>query len=180
METKTFGDKKITLRFINKKDLHNPKKLQVFINSLIDENAKILMNKKVTVKQEAGYIKKIIKGFKNKTTVQILAECDNEIVGNTDISLEPYRKNHIGKFGIVIKNGYRGIGLGEYLMSEIMKLAIEKMKPGLKIIQLEVYENNKPAMSLYKKMGFKTVGKIPKQIQNENKLFSEYIMMREV
>lgn len=180
METKTFGDKKIIIRSISKKDLKNPKKFQVFINSLIEENAKILMNKKATIKQEIGYIKGVLDGAKNKTSVQIVAECDNKIVGNTDIKLEPYSRNHIGKFGIVIKNGYRGIGLGNYLMSEVIKLAAKGLNPRPKIIQLEAHINNKPAISLYKKMGFKIVAKIPKQLQYNGKLVGEVIMMREL
>ena len=180
METKLFGDKKITIRKIGKSDLRNAKKFQIFINSLIKEDARLLINKKATVKDEAEYIKKSLNGEKNKTNVHLVAEHDGKIVGNTDVGLEKFRRSHIGKFGIAILNGYRGAGLGEYLMSEIIKSAKKELRPRLKVIRLEVYEGNKPAINLYKKMGFKIVGKIPKQIQYKGKLISEFIMIKEV
>jgi ribosomal protein S18 acetylase RimI-like enzyme len=63
-------------------------------------------------------------------------------------------------------------------MSEVLKMA-KKDLLGLKIFKLEVYENNKPAIALYKKMGFKEVGKIPKAIQHNRKLIGEYIMIKD-
>jgi len=172
METKIFGDKKITIRKIAKSDLRNAKKFQDFINSLVEEEAKILMNKKATLKEEKAFIEGLLR---NKNKVYLLAECDNKIVGGTAIELGRWRRNHIGSFGITIAKDYRGIGLGKYLMSEIIKLAKKELKP--KIIQLEVYVNNKPAINLYKKMGFKIVAKMPKQIQWKGKLVDEFIMI---
>jgi ribosomal protein S18 acetylase RimI-like enzyme len=42
---------------------------------------------------------------------------------------------------------------------------------------LSVFSTNKPAIGLYKKYGFKTVTKIPKQIQYQGKLIDEIIML---
>ena len=178
MKVKKFGDKKITIREISKSDLKNAKKFQAHINSLIIEGAKLLMNKKVTEKDEIEAINRWLTAIKKKTRVQLIAEFENKIIGTTDIDLDRWNRNHIGKFGIAITKDFRGIGLGKFLTSEIIKLAKKKLKPSPKIIQLEVYENNKPAIALYKKMGFKIVGKIPKQIQWKGKLIAEYIMLK--
>jgi ribosomal protein S18 acetylase RimI-like enzyme len=62
-------------------------------------------------------------------------------------------------------------------MEEIIKLAKKELRPGLKIIRLSVYSNNKIAIALYKKYGFKEVAKIPKQIQYKGKLIDEIIML---
>lgn len=180
MKTKTFGDKKIIIRKIKKSDLKNVKNFQVFINSFVKEEAKILRNKKLTKKDEVEFIKRTLTGVKDRTTVQLVAEYNNKIIGTTNIKLYSYRRNHIGEFGIIITQGYRGIGLGEHLMSEIIKLAKKELKPKAKIIQLEVYINNRPAINLYKKLGFRTIAKLPKQIQYKGKLISELIMMRNI
>lgn len=180
MATKTFDKRRITIRKITKSDLKNADKFKDFINSLIEEEVKILMNRKIDLKGELEFIKNTLVGIKNKSRVFIVAEHNNKIVGTTSIELERWRKNHIGKFGITVVAGYRGIGLGKYLMSEVIKLAKKELNPKPKIIQLEVYINNKPAISLYKKLGFKLVGKIPKQIQYKGKLITELIMMQEV
>jgi len=64
-------------------------------------------------------------------------------------------------------------------MGEVLRLA-KKNLPGLKVFWLDVFANNKPAIALYKRMGFKIVGKIPKQIQYKGKLIAEYIMIKEI
>lgn len=178
MGTKFFEDKKITIRKIAKADLKKLKLFQIFINTLVKEEAKLLMNKKATLKQEKEFLERMLSGSKKRTMAYIFAEYNKKIVGSTNIELDRWRRNHIGKFGITISQGYRGIGLGKYLMSEIIELAKKELKPSPKIIQLEVYVNNKPAIALYKKMGFKTVGKIPKQIQWKGKLIDEFIMQK--
>jgi len=60
---------------------------------------------------------------------------------------------------------------------EILKLAKKELKPKPKIIRLSVFSTNKPAISLYKKIGFKIVAKIPKQISYKGKFIDEVIML---
>ena len=107
----------------------------------------------------------------------LAAEYDDKIIGTTGIDLDRWRKDHVGNFGITVRQGYRGIGLGKFLMAEILKLAKKELKPKPKIIRLSVYPNNKPAIALYKKFGFKIAANIPKQIQYKGKLINETIML---
>lgn len=178
MQTKTFCDKKITIGTIKKRDLNNLREFQSFINSLVEENAKILMNEKINLKDEKEFIASALKGIKNKSKVFVIARDGNKIVGNTSIERQRWKRNHMGRFAIAITQGYRGVGLGKHLMSEVIKLAKNEFGSGLKVIQLEVYANNKPAISLYKKMGFKIMAKLPRQVQHKGKLISEYIMLK--
>jgi len=178
MTIKTFGDKKIVIRQIRSGDVANAKKFQNYINSLIDEEAKILMNKKFSLKEERKAVESFLANNRKKNKVLIIAEHNNQIVGLTDVSLDRHRRNHIGIFGISIRAGYRGIGLGKHIMEEVMRLAKKDLNPKPKIIQLEVYANNKPAIALYKKMGFKIVAKLPKQIQYKGKLIDELTMLK--
>ncbi|MCX6719930.1 MAG: GNAT family N-acetyltransferase [Candidatus Staskawiczbacteria bacterium] len=180
METKTFGNKKLIISPLSKKDFKFAKEFLDFINSLIEEDAKILMNKKMNLKEEMEFLEKGTKGVREKRKIYLIARDGNKVVANTSIEIGVYKRNHIGRFAIGIRNGYRGSGLGTYLMQEIMKLAKKELNPNPRIFQLEVYENNKPAIGLYKKMGFKIVGKIPKQIQHKGKLIAEYIMIKKI
>jgi len=177
MKTKLFGDKKIIIRKIDKLDLKKAKKFQDFINSLTKQRAHLLINEKMTIKDEIKFLEGVIKTTKSKTKVFLVAEHDDKVIGTASVELEKWRRNHIGKLGIAIRDGYRGMGLGKYLMSETIRLAKRELKPKPKMIQLEVYVNNKIAIKFYKKMGFKTVGKIPKQIQYKGKLIDEFIMI---
>ena len=178
METKLFGDKKLTISPLSKKDSKFAKEFLVFVNSLIEEEAMILMDKKMTIKEEREFLKKNIKAEKDKKKIFLIAKDGNKVVGNISIERGMYRRSHMGKFAIGIANGYRGIGLGKYLMSGIIKRAIKEFKPKLEIIQLEVHANNKVAISLYKRMGFKRFAKLPKQIQHKGRIDDELIMIK--
>jgi GNAT superfamily N-acetyltransferase len=180
METKLFANKKLTISPLSKKDFKYAKEFLDFINSLIEEDAKILMNKKMNIKEEMEFLEKGVKSISDKKKVYLIAKDENKVVANTSIEMGVFKRNHIGRFAIGIRDGYRGAGLGTYLMQEIMKLAKNELNPKPRIFQLEVYENNKPAIGLYKKMGFKIVGRIPKQIQHKGKLIGEYIMIKNI
>lgn len=178
METIILKDKKITIREITQSDFKKVKKFQEFVNSLSAEDAKILFNAKATPKEEKQFVENALFAAKKKSEVYLIAECDNDIVGITRVKLEKWRRNHIGGFGIAIRNGYRGMGLGKQMMSEVINLATKKLKPSPKIIQLNVFVNNKPAINLYKKIGFKVVARIPKQVQYKNRLVDEFVMLK--
>ena len=137
-----------------------------------------IIYKKQTLKDEKEFLEKNIKCVRDKKRVCLLAEHNNKIIAITGIELGRERSNHVGTFGISIRNGYRGMGLGKYMASEIIKLAKEKLSPKPKIIRLEVFTSNEPAIALYKKMGFKIVAKIPKQMQHKGKLVDEFVMLK--
>ena len=178
METKIFDGKKIVIREFSGKDLGNVKKFQTYINSVIGEEALINLNKKLSLAQEKKWLEEQLSKIKSRRSVYLIAETNNMVVGTTQIFLNEGRGEHVGNFGIVIKKGYRGIGLGTYLMGEVIKLAKKKLKPKPKIIKLDVFPINKPAIGLYKKYNFKKVAVIPKQRKYKGKLYGEIVMLR--
>lgn len=177
METKIFADKKITIRKFKKSDLKNLKKFLEYANSFTEDD-KLLTVGKISVREETEFLKGVAKRQKEKTGIYLIAEHNGKIVGSADIDLFERRGNHVGDFGIRIVEGYRGMGLGKYLMSEVMRLAMKQLKPAPKILFLQAFANNKPAINLYKKMGFKIVAKIPKIRQYKGKLVDEIVMLK--
>lgn len=180
MVTKIFGGKKINIRLLAASDLKNAKKFQEFINSFIPEQALISFDRTVSLKEERDFLKGTLRQIKKHKQVVLVAECDKKVIGLTDIEKKERRTSHVGGFGIAICAGFRGIGLGKYLAEEVIRLAKKEIKPRLKIIRLEVFTTNKPAISLYKKIGFKRVAMIPKALQYKGKLVGEYVMLLEV
>lgn len=177
MPVKFFGDKRIKIRKISKGDLRKVKEFQDFINSLIEEEAEIRENKKFSLKEEKKWLEDSFKKVRGRKKVFLVAECEKQIVGTCGIELDRGRLGHIGNLGITIRKGYRGMGLGKYIMGEIIKLAKKELKPKPKIIRLSVLAINKPAIGLYQKYGFKKVASVPKQIQYKGKLIDEVIML---
>lgn len=77
--------------------------------------------------------------------------------GIATLYLQPYKKlAHQCEFGILVGKGYRGQGIGSYLLACLIHLA--KVKFGIKVLHLQVYDGN-PAIYLYKKFGFKEFGR---------------------
>ena len=72
-------------------------------------------------KKSINYLKEKISNINKIIEVCLVAEHNNKIIAITHVKLERMRRSHIGKFGIAIIKGYRGLGLGEYLLTEIVK-----------------------------------------------------------
>lgn len=174
------GNKEIEIRSINSKDLKSVNLFLSYINSLVEEGAKISINKKKTNKEEFNFLENLINLIKKNKKICLIATHNKKIVAMTDIDILEEVKNHIGDFSIGIIEGYRGVGLGKYLINDIEHIAKEKFKKNLKFLKLSCYANNKRAISLYLKSGFKIVGKIPKQYQYKNKLIDELIMLKKI
>lgn len=181
MVTETFGNKKIIIRELAESDLQKVESFQRHINSLVKEDAKILINEEMSLQDEEDFVKRSLEDAKQRVGIKVVAEYNGEIVGISGIRMDRYRRDHMGILGsISIRDGYRGIGLGEYVTRFIIDLSKKRLKPKLKIITLTVYQDNKPAINLYKKVGFKKVATIPEAIQYKGKLLSEHIMILRV
>lgn len=176
MITKIFNDKKIKIVGLSEYNLKDTKMFLDFINSLIEEKVQILLNKKIFLGEEKIWLKGRLKEAGGDKKVYLVAETDDMIVGSTEVGVGIGRNSHVGTLHIAVRNGYRGFGLGTYLMEEIIKLAKKRLK--VKIIKIPVFATNKPAIGLYKRCGFKMVARVPKQFKYKGGLVGEIIMLR--
>jgi ribosomal protein S18 acetylase RimI-like enzyme len=175
---KNFGGKKIVIRPLLESDIKSAKKFQNFINSLSKEDAEINRTEKQTLKQEIEWLKARRKEVKTRKSFFLLAEHNNVVTGSVEVSTKGGRRNHVAGLGIMIRNGYRGIGLGSFMIKEAIKIAPKELKFSPKIIILSVTATNKPAFNLYIENNFKKVAAIPKQFKVKGKLVDEYIMLK--
>lgn len=92
----------------------------------------------------------------NDNWPHFVALSEDKIIGWCDItSLDRPVFGHVGSLGIGVLADYRGQGVGKALIQAALQQARIK---GLTRIELTVFENNKPAIALYKKLGFVTEG----------------------
>jgi len=88
----------------------------------------------------------------------VVALNSDRIVGYSSIYRQPYpRRKGIGDLGIYLHQDFHGVGLGTAITEQMLALAEEQ---GMHRISLEVVEDNKVAVLLYSKFGFKTEGKL--------------------
>jgi len=60
-KTKIFNGRKVKIRELSQKDLKRAKDFLDYINSLVDEEVKISINKKLTLKEEKDWLQDTLK-----------------------------------------------------------------------------------------------------------------------
>ncbi len=82
----------------------------------------------------------------------------DEIVADASLSRMARRMSHRGELGIAVRREYQNRGLGSRLMAEMLDFA---RAHDFDSIELEVRSDNKPAIGLYEKFGFRKIGEHP-------------------
>jgi len=164
----------VVIRTVRWEDLDG---LLEFINSLVEEGADIARDKKVTREEEAEWLRERLTSMEKGEVIHVVAVADGKLVGSARVAKRKGFSSHVGTLGIAVKSGYRGIGIGTKLLETIIS---ESKKAGLKVLTLEVFETNYVAKALYKKMGFKEVGRIPKGIYRNGQYIDLAIMVLEM
>lgn len=117
----------------------------------------------ITLEEERNY-------FKNSTAKNffLIAEIEEKIVGNCSISTNEkrIRLKHFGELGI-----------GNKLIETALLLG---KNGGLKKVNLETRSDNKKAIVLYKKLGFKEEGTIKRGILIDEKFYDLLVMGIEI
>ena len=83
------------------------------------------------------------------------------------------RLKHIGHFAITVKKEYWNMGIASMMMEEALEMIKET---SLKILDLEVKEDNLSAINLYKKFNFKEIGRYPLMFYVNQKFYDALLM----
>lgn len=126
----------------------------------------------MTVEKEEAIIESHI-GVENK--LFIIAEIENKIVGSLNYSGgSRTRTKHTGEFGVSVGKEYWGLGIGKELIKYMIDWAIESNV--VKKINLRVREDNKIAIDLYTKLGFKKEGIITRDFYIDGEYYNSIFM----
>ena len=90
--------------------------------------------------------------------ILLVAKDGDRIVGDASLNRFPRRMSHRGELGVSVVKEYWNQGIGGRLIAKIIEFAREN---SFEIIDLEVRSDNKGAIHLYEKMGFKKIGAHP-------------------
>lgn len=107
----------------------------------------------------------------------IVACVHDEVVGHLSLSvyMNP-RARHAGHFGMAVRDDWQGKGVGTELMKACLDLADKWL--GLTRLDLRVYVENEPAISLYKKFGFEIEGTHKRFAFRDGEYVDAHIMVR--
>ncbi len=125
-----------------------------------------------TVEQEEEYLRKNQKSINSKS---FIGKVDGKIVcisgfqGNARSRIE-----HNVTLGISIMKDYWNIGIGNHMTNHILNYC--RTNKMIKNVTLEVREDNKYAIHLYEKVGFKRIGMFTKKVKIDDNYYNEIIM----
>ena len=90
--------------------------------------------------------------------IQLLAKVNGEIIGTASLNRKRGRMHHRAEFGISLKKAWWGCGAAKALANGVLDFAKDI---GVEQVNLEVRSDNKRAISLYEKLGFRKLCTFP-------------------
>jgi RimJ/RimL family protein N-acetyltransferase len=147
------------------------------INSLVDEEAEILMTQRFTREAETEWLRKALSRLEKNELFFLVAKIDNKVVASSDFQIQGEDKENRGKVGIIVKSGYRNLGIGTAIMLTHVKQA---RLLGLKALTVNVFATNKRAIHVYENAGFVKTSTIPKKHYRKGEFIDEITMTRPI
>jgi ribosomal protein S18 acetylase RimI-like enzyme len=136
---------------------------------------------KFLAREKAPDIEDIEKRIKHEITTNqahFVAVLEDQVVGWCDaLRYQVNSLNHRAGIGMGVQKDYRGNKIGEKLLLATIE---HSRQTGIKRIDLDVREDNTPAINLYKKCGFVVYARMKKGIFLEGRFFDlismEYLL----
>jgi RimJ/RimL family protein N-acetyltransferase len=170
------NQKTVTIRQANSDDAE---KLLNCIKTYVPQSdyiPKLEQEIKLTIEQTKEWINSFLT---NENSVLLIAEYENEIIGNIDLTGNRRKiMEHTAVIGMGMLKEWRNSGLG----TALLKVAIEwaKENPTLELLWLQVYTDNKLGLGLYRKMGFEENGIMKNFFKHDEKYFDNLTMTMNV
>jgi len=107
----------------------------------------------------------------------LVAEIEGEVVGVIGLhtSSRP-RVNHKAEVGMMVRDDWKGKGVGAALMQAVIELADKWLN--LTRIELTVFTDNESAIALYRKFGFEIEGTLRKYAFRDGEFVDAFAMAR--
>lgn len=145
-----------------------------FVNRLSKEDTFLTFaGENYSIDFEKNWLKNLLNEIKFNKNFVIWAYYDSKIIGSTNVRRGGTRDAHVGKIGLMVDKDFRKMGLGSYLLQQIL---LESKKLRYKIVDLDIFSDNIAAESLYKKFGFKEYGRLPNGLYRKGK-YSDLVKM---
>ncbi|MFB0523056.1 MAG: N-acetyltransferase family protein [Candidatus Bathyarchaeia archaeon] len=152
--------------------------LMELINSLIEEGADIEYDTKKTREEEVDWLSGAIAQLEKGNMLYMVAEVGGRVIASSSVGKRRFGcENHVGDLGLLIGSAYRDVGIG----TEMMRTLIGQARMmGLEVLVLSVFATNERAIHVYKKVGFKEVGRIPRSIYRDGRYIDRVMMAKEL
>jgi RimJ/RimL family protein N-acetyltransferase len=136
-----------------------------------------LMETPPTEASDGRWFAELYRRVREGETVAVVAEVGGKAVGLVTVASPRFggqrsENSHVGVLGILVNRGHRGRGLGTALMVR----ALELSRARFEIVRLTVFSVNTGARRLYERLGFRTVGHLPREVKRGDLYLDEEMM----
>lgn len=152
-----------------------------YINSLIDEKARVLITKKVTLKNQKKWIEDSMDHIREGNSITVFIEIGRKVVGSGHINKMLKTKSavdHVAQIGFSIHKKYRRMGIVQKLALFLINLA--KKEWGTEIVRSSFTQDNLASKKLHDKLGFKEIGRIKKGTKFGNKYLDHILVAKHI
>ena len=127
----------------------------------------------LTLEQEQQWI---LQHIENPSWLAEIVELNSELVGFLGVkNLPQNRLAHVANLHVSVHPKHRRKGIASTMIERVIHWA--KKHEGIEKLALAVFEENKPALNLYIKMGFVEEGRRIKEIKTSKNQYHNDIMM---
>lgn len=128
---------------------------------------------RTSVEEEVEFIRK---NNENPRALHLLAFVDGKFAGSCSFAPDSdrMRRRHRCHMGVSLYRKFWGMGIGTALMGEILAAA---KSVGFEQMELDVVSANTPAVALYQKMGFETMGTVPHAFKYKDGTYADFLFM---
>lgn len=149
-----------------------------YLNALSAEQTFVtFQGEKITLEDEEKYVNSQLKKMEIGKGILLLCFCEDKLIGVAGVDLGSKTESHVGTLGISLAKEYRGEGIGKVFMQFLLAESENNLQ-SLKIITLGVFANNSLAIHMYKSLGFKEYGILPKGIQYKGEYIDDISMYK--
>lgn len=164
-----------TTIIIREANVNDAKKMLQYLEQISCESDFLTFGKgefNLTLQQEEEFIEST---SKKKNSLSLIAEHKGEIIGNLNFSggARP-RTIHTGEFGVSVLKDYWGNSIG----TELIKYLIDWCYASeiIKKVNLRVRTDNRSAIHVYEKLGFKIEGTITREFRINDRFYDTLFM----
>jgi RimJ/RimL family protein N-acetyltransferase len=135
----------------------------------------LLFAEKPTLGQEAVWFGQLLREVEEGRRVAGVAVVDDRAVGLCEVHHRGPSPEigHLGELGIVVARGHRDRGVGRALL----KFVLDKCRGRFSVIVLSVFVRNESARHLYRSVGFRPWGILPRAVRRGPTYYDEEHMV---
>jgi len=167
-EFKLKDSRTVTLDFLKEEDL--PEVVDA-LNSVIREGVYLAHDEEII---DMELERKWYQDHMKTGMSYLVARVDGKVVGGASIEPRRGKFSHTAVYGIFIKDGFRNMGIGTQLTYALIEIARQR---GFEILELSVFGSNKRAHHVYKKCGFKDVGRIERGVKMLDGTYTDNVIL---